>query len=453
MNFDLNINNYKLSELEDIFELPHNYNEHIFDSKESKLRKNIMSNNNIQNDLKPKILAFIADAKGRIMAYFSKNTNNNSNNSNTNNNSNTDNNNSSNSNITISNNAPNPNAPFTNQDQPLNVNFNPLINPLLLHPPPTPYTHSKPSEFYAGTLNPLNNRVLTNQLNIDTRFRDNYYSTQASNFHLTLPMHFFQVVSIALSAIEFPSTFYPISSIFGNNFFVIVIGNVKQVITIPGGNYTPSVLETYLNEKMASYSTQLDPNLSIFQYIYFTIDFLNGCGSSKMIVSINDSYPNQEAFLFSLEFNTNIHGDEDKNTPLPLKLGWLFGFREGVYINNFNYVSEGIVDLQGIKYVYLVVNDFNNNVNDGFYGAFNASLLNKNILSRLSLSGNLFNNFQTNSLITQTFTQTYGTPRHYFGPVNIYKLQIQLLDEYGRIVDMNNMDFSFCLNVQTVYDL
>ena len=56
MNFDLNINNYKLSELEDIFELPRDYNEDIFHSKETKLRKNIMSNNTIKSDLKPKIL-------------------------------------------------------------------------------------------------------------------------------------------------------------------------------------------------------------------------------------------------------------------------------------------------------------------------------------------------------------------------------------------------------------
>jgi hypothetical protein len=37
------------------------------------------------------------------------------------------------------------------------------------------------------------------------------------------------------------------------------------------------------------------------------------------------------------------------------------------------------------------------------------------------------------------------TPREYYGPVNIEKMQIQMLDEYGRIINLNNMDFSFCL--------
>jgi len=27
------------------------------------------------------------------------------------------------------------------------------------------------------------------------------------------------------------------------------------------------------------------------------------------------------------------------------------------------------------------------------------------------------------------------------------------LDEYGRVIDLNNMDFSFCLTLQSIYDL
>jgi len=45
------------------------------------------------------------------------------------------------------------------------------------------------------------------------------------------------------------------------------------------------------------------------------------------------------------------------------------------------------------------------------------------------------------------------TARQYFGPVDIQKLGVQLLDEYGRVIDLNNMDFSFCLTLQSIYDL
>ena len=123
------------------------------------------------------------------------------------------------------------------------------------------------------------------------------------------------------------------------------------------------------------------------------------------------------------------------------------GFREGYYENNVSYISEGIIDFVGTKYIYLVVDDFNNSVNDGFYGAFNSSILNKNILARISLQGSVF------SILSQSNFLLTTTPRQYFGPVDIQKLQIQLLDEYGRILNLNSMDYSFCLTFQTIYDL
>ena len=36
---------------------------------------------------------------------------------------------------------------------------------------------------------------------------------------------------------------------------------------------------------------------------------------------------------------------------------------------------------------------------------------------------------------------------------NINNLNIQLLDEYGRILDLNNTDYSFCLTLQSSYDI
>ena len=35
--------------------------------------------------------------------------------------------------------------------------------------------------------------------------------------------------------------------------------------------------------------------------------------------------------------------------------------------------------------------------------------------------------------------------RKYFSPVDISRINIKLLDEYGNILDLNNMDFSFSL--------
>jgi hypothetical protein len=319
----------------------------------------------------------------------------------------------------------------------------------IIQKPHTPYGQSKPSEFYEGIINPLNNRILRKNLNIDTRFRDNYYTTTSANFHVDLPIRFTKIVSMQLTALELPTTFYSISKIFGNNFFVITIQGVDQVITIPDGNYKNTDLQSLLNALMVDYASNPNPSISLLQYILFTIDneAITQSGSGKMVVSINSSYNGAVPIVFGLKFNTDRLGNEDRNTPLPLKLGWIFGFREGIYTDNVNYVSEGLVDVLGPRYLYLVIDDFNNNVNDGFYGAFNSSILNKNILARISLQGSVFNYLTQNNLSLITYA------RQYFGPIDIQKLQIQLLDEYGRIIDLNNMDYSFCLTFQTIYDL
>ena len=42
--------------------------------------------------------------------------------------------------------------------------------------------------------------------------------------------------------------------------------------------------------------------------------------------------------------------------------------------------------------------------------------------------------------------------RHYFGPVDINKLDIKLLDEFGEPIDMLGNDFSFALEFQILYE-
>ena len=57
------------------------------------------------------------------------------------------------------------------------------------------------------------------------------------------------------------------------------------------------------------------------------------------------------------------------------------------------------------------------------------------------------------SLTNDTVTQNNAIKkRFYFGPVDISRLQLQILDEFGRILDLNNMDYSMALNLVCLYD-
>jgi hypothetical protein len=419
--FDLNIKNYNKRELEEILELPINYDENIIKMRETKLRQNIIGDANISTEIKTKTMQFISNVKTNLIHILK--------------NGNEPNNviNEINSLAKTYKNVYN----LNNELKPSDIVSS--GSSIIIKQPPTPYGQSSPSEFYQGTINPLNKRILRQNINIDTRFRENYYTTLSSNFHVSLPIRLNQVVSLQLSAIELPSTFYTISKVYGNHFFVLKIEDYSLIVTIPDGNYNYLALQNYINTFLVSSATY---TYIKFSQIQFLVDITDGNGSGKMIIGSNTG-----DFNFSIDFVSDQLGHEDKQTPLPLKLGWLMGFREGYYENNKTYVSEGIVNLVGPRYAYLVIDDFNNNVNDGFYAAFTSSILNKNILARVSIQGTPFNISSQNNLTLIT------TPRQYFGPVDIQKLQVQLLDEYGRILNLNNMDYSFCLTFQTVYDL
>ena len=102
---------------------------------------------------------------------------------------------------------------------------------------------------------------------------------------------------------------------------------------------------------------------------------------------------------------------------------------------------------KGHKVIYLSIDDFNKNSNNPFISIFNQSILNDDILARISIKGSHFNMLLDNEM------SIVAEPRIYFGPVDIQRLRIRLFDEHGRILHMNNTNFSFCLTIKTMYDM
>jgi len=306
--------------------------------------------------------------------------------------------------------------------------------------PKIPYATSYPSEFYKGVINPLKKRIIKTNLNIDSRFRENYYTSLSTNYNVNLPMVISNVLTMQMTSIEFPTSFYNISSYYGNNFFSIVVNGTSKVVEIPNGNYTNVGLLNVINNLLVNLGGDY-ANVGFLLNISQTVN-----GTGQTMVGFDGTQTT--GATLELNFQADRNGIDDRNTPLSLKFGWLLGFRNGVYVNNYNYVSEGILDMSGPRYLYLVVDDYNNNVNNSFFlGAYNSSMLNKNILARISMQTSAFSILDQNNLINIT------NSREYFGPVTIQTLNIQLIDEYGRIVDLNNMDFSFCLILTRSYDI
>ena len=244
--FDLNISNYTKPELEQLFDLPSNYDESVVEMQETKLRQNIMNDKSIVPSIKNQTLNFISEVKKTLIVNIM----------------------SGGSGGNIVNEAAVIAKKYYNFDKGL-TKSDVVSNgsTFIIDKPVTPYAQSQPGEFYQGTINPLNKRTLRQNINIDTRFRENYYTTPATNFHLDLPMRLTQVVSLQLSALEMPTTFYAVSGVFGNNFFSLQIdGEEPFIVTVPDGNYNYLSLQTYINNFLSTQTLNL---------AYNTIQFLS----------------------------------------------------------------------------------------------------------------------------------------------------------------------------------
>lgn len=353
-----------------------------------------------------------------------------------------------------------------NKPNPTSVSKNPLydISQLITAPfssredeiisrPETQFVNSQPSEYYPGQLNPLNNRVIIKCLTIDSRFRDNVPTTKSSDFIVQLPLKLSKVVSMQLSSIEFPISFYGISASYGNNFLNISLDYIvppditsviteNRIYTIPDGNYSSTDLINMLNTLLQG---NTDPN-DQFKNIAFSVDLnSNSSGTGKVTVGIVSNIANIRNL--GLSFSTDSEGDVNVTTPLTSRFGSNLGLINSSYTGSLSYTSESVMEPFGIRYFYLVIDDYNNSVNNHFVTAFNRSILNPNTLARIAVSGNYFTVLTTNDLKVVT------EPREYFGPVDIQRLHIRVFDEYGRLLDMNNTNFSFCLTFKLLYNL
>lgn len=306
---------------------------------------------------------------------------------------------------------------------------------------------------------------------LDSRFRENYYTTLSTNYNVTLPTTIKNVISMELSALEFPSTYFQISKSLGNNFFWIGWSPdttpVKwYYISIPDGNYQRADIQRAINEQIKialniTTTTATRPVCVIDEHTTKT---------TISVFDVNDSTP-QLYLAFnrtSGDFDGGATTNQSANaiTKLPDydldtrgngivgNCGWILGYRLGEYTGSWSYISEGCYDAWGTKYIYIVVNDFNKNVNNFVLTSYNESIGKSNVLARISTQSAASNNFSAGlSLTNDTVTNDSSIKkRFYFGPVDIKRLELQILDEYGRVIDLNNMDYSMAINLVCLYD-
>jgi len=429
-SLDLDINHYSIADLEAFFKLKPKtiYTADDIELKEYQIREQLLSSGHINRRFKRDLIEFLESAKQLLIQKKCKP-------------------------IKQMTSIPT-NYKLDQYDVPKS-RVPPSRSEEIIDRPPTSFVYSQNSDFFPGTMNPLSTRVITKCLTIDTRFRDNLYTTQSSDFIIQLPTRFNKVVSMQLSSIDFPISFYGISAAYGNNYFNLGVNynstdisgqviDASMTVIIPDGNYNGNDLISYLN---AALQTQAPAAMSnIFGSIKTILNIsAGGSGTGTVTFQLSGAYSTYINKI-TLDFASDINGNMD-NARLSSKFGWNIGYIKPHYSGKNTYTGDTVIEPVSGRYLYLVVDDFQNSSNNQFVSVFNKSILSPGILARISMKASFFNIIQENDFTIAT------EPRVYFGPVDIQKLHIKILDEYGRVLANNNSNFSLTLNLKLLYDL
>ena len=108
-------------------------------------------------------------------------------------------------------------------------------------------------------------------------------------------------------------------------------------------------------------------------------------------------------------------------------------------------VSEGVPFMSGPRYGYISIDDHQTNSKSEFQVVYNDSVRDDNIIARINLAPQSVHTLSPRDV---GMASLLNRTRTYHGPVDIQKLTIKLYDEYGRIIDLNNTDWSFTLEFE-----
>lgn len=311
------------------------------------------------------------------------------------------------------------------------------------------------SNIMRSNLNNIKRKTVFTTIMMNSLYRQDYDKTISTDFTIFLPYYFKNVFSIRLSSLQLPNVIYCISKYNKNNSFYIEEDNTALGgwVVMPDGNYTPdnfsTTLENLINITLGTgnrFTVSIDPvtfKLTISNNKNtFWFDFSKG---------YDTRFKTETIFDLNSEYKT-IRCMEVDVTELYKRFGWLMGFRQAVYVNQMSYTTEGMYNGNFTNYLYFTMNDFNKSQAQNIVGMFSKSIIIDNILAMIPLNQNTTYPTTNFNFCFNNGSDFIEKKRDYFGPVNIQKLKFQLLNQYGELLFLNNMDFSFSLELEVAYD-
>lgn len=392
-DYDFDINNYSVDDLEIFLKLGNNYNETAVVNRVNAMHSSIMksmtaSSTKIKTKkLEKELVAFLDEAKRILIERLSK--------------------------TRMINMGDDHRQVINKHDAPDSVMS--YIQPITTFP----------TTVAQGTLNPLKKRITNYSLCMNTLFRE-CASSVDGNIMFVLPYPLKKVISLKLSSLEYPDTTFMLSNAKRTNRMFIKENNtnLEALIVLPEGNYTEITLPEILQYA-------INAGLDSGDRFRVTIDQI----SHRMTI-LNTTN------TFSMEFSNNA-----TNSVLSKNLGWYMGYRSAQYINSDAYESEGLFNPVPLPYIYFILNDYTISSSTTIMGFFGENYIEKNILAKIPIPVNSY------QILFDNNSDIISKKREYFGTVDISKFSIRILDQYGDLVNTNQMDFSFTLELEIAYDI
>ena len=418
------------------------------------------------------------------------------------------------------------------------------------------------------SLNPNLKNTITRFVNLDSQFRQ-YTSgidSASTNYTLDLSDTLKNTLSVSLYSYQIPFSWYVIDNAYGNTCFWIVDASSNNAIpvSVPPGNYSQTSFQTQLNTSFqsAGFTTP-----AVTGYVTANNPVYYNSNNGKITLFLYDgSYNDPDGILpsftitretsivfydFTGVLQCSISCTSNTNHYFNNTLGWLMGYKlPYVNIDPSGNIASSVLDLNGTKYLILVLDDYNqnhvntslvsisqyssnlkvpsyyspdlpyvcsqpsqqgNNLTEIVDGVMAQSLFNNQTLNAqngLLIAGKYENDYVPTQIVlpsaprTLTRAQLYtineinknnnnltnylakaptssdilavlpvktstGVPtgsllvefsgslqdskRVYFGPVNIERMAVKLLDDKGNILNLNGNDWCFTLACECLY--
>ena len=429
-NFDLDINNYNINDLLSFLKLTSDYDLNDIAKKTNEMINELLFSNNSSsssNDKKYKtdIINFINSAKEVLMSTYND----------------------------IQNEKEIKKARHFVKDN----NLGKIINPLSVHQ--ALQSHSIPNTSAV----PYKHNTIKSIYVFNTIARDNFFGSISVNCSFDLPIKLTNVISLTLSSIQIPNIMFAFEQKRANVTIYIFENNtgVGELITIPDGNY--SRINTSSGNGEVSMALTLETAINLVFNTYGAppdrFHVLISDSTGRTTISNSSSNFSIKTILvtgvnyFCSPFTHPVKDSSDSKTGIsPTKyietLGYYLGFRDTSYSNSNSYTSEGVFNNKYSSYLYFALNDYTGSqAASNTYALLQNSINADQILAVIPLNGPRF------EFIFDDGANFIYKKREYFGPVDISKISIKLLNQVGELVNLLDGEYSFSLEIVTLYDL